>query len=186
MTAISGARAYLVALAKRAWSVLVLVSKKAFTYVVHHPLALAATVLLVLAAVACLIGGKTFQIGGLLQKLWGAKVPDARGVPPASRTGADGKPVEPGQSDDKGFVQAPVSTQIVAPGIFSNPDTITVVHPDKGEVTISLPTGVKNTDVKEVTEVDENVYEVKNNDTGVKPATVGDLLNKIDQQSKKG
>lgn len=159
--------------------------KTIFTYAVHHPLALAATVFLVVAAAACLVGGKTFQIGGLLQKLWGTKPVDGRGVPPASRTGADGKPIEPGQSDDKGFVQAPVSTQIVAPGIFSNPDTITVVHPDKGQVTVSLPTGVKNTDVKEVTEVSPDVYEVKNNDTGVKPATVGDLLNKIDQQSKK-
>jgi hypothetical protein len=156
------------------------------TYVVHHPLALAATVFLVVAAAACLIGGKTFQIGGLLQKLWGAKPVDGRGVPPVARTGADGKTIEPGQSDDKGFVQAPVSTQIVAPGIFSNPDTVTVVHPDKGQVTISLPTGVKNTDVKEVTEVSPDVYEVRNNDKGVKPATVGDLLNKIDQQSKKG
>jgi hypothetical protein len=159
--------------------------KGVLTYVVHHPLAMAATVFLVVAAAACLIGGKTFQIGGLLQKLWGTKPVDGRGVPPASRTGADGKPIEPGQSDDKGFVQAPVSTQIVAPGIFSNPDTVTVVHPDKGQVTVSLPTGVKNTDVKEVTEVSPDVYEVKNNDTGVKSATVGDLLDKIDRQSKK-
>jgi hypothetical protein len=176
-----------VTLLKKLWSYVVFFAKRAFTYVVHHPLALAATVLLIVAAAACLVGGRTFQIGGLLQKLWGAKVPDARGVPPAARTGPDGKPIEPGQSDDRGFVQAPVSTQIVAPGIFSNPDTITVVHPDKGQVTISLPTGMKNTDVKEVTEIAPSVYEVKNNDTGVRPATVGDLLNKIDQQqSKKG
>ncbi len=161
-------------------------SNRILKYVIHHPLALAATVFLIVAAAACLIGGKTFQIGGLLQRLWGMKTPDARGVPPVARTGPDGKPIEPGQSDDKGFVQAPVSTQIVAPGIFSNPDTVTVLHPDKGHVTISLPTGVKNTDVKEVTEVSPDLYEVRNNDTGVKPATVGDLLNKIEQQSKKG
>lgn len=167
-----------------AWTKVKKVASLAFVYVVHHPLALAATVFLLVAAVFCLVGGKTFQIGGLLQKLWGAKAPDARGVPPASRTGADGKPIEPGQSDDRGFVQAPVSTQIVAPGILSNPDTITVVHPDKGQVTISLPTGVKNTDVKEVVEISPQVVETANHDSGVSSADLTRLIATLTDGSK--
>ena len=162
-----------------AWDWVKRAARTAFNYVVHHPLAAAATVALLVAAAFCLIGGKTFQIGGLLQKLWGQKAPpDARGTVAEARVDADGKPIAPGVSDDKGFVQAPVSTEILAPTIFSDPSTVTVVHPDKGKVVIELPTGVKNTDVKEVVEVSPNVYEVRNNDKGVKPSALDDVIKK--------
>ncbi len=162
-----------------AWAWTKSAARTAFNYVVHHPLAAAATVFLVVAAVACLAAGKTFQIGGLLQKLWGTKPPaDARGTVAEARVDADGKPIAPGVSDDRGFVQAPVSTEILAPTIFSDPSTVTVVHPDKGKVVIELPTGVKNTDVKEVVEVAPSIYEIRNNDKGVRPSSLDDVIKK--------
>jgi len=168
--------------AKKVWALVVSLAKKALTYVVHHPLALAATVALLVAAIVLLAAGRTFQIGGLLQRLWGIpQPPSARGIVPSGRTDSEGKPIEPGQSDDKGYVQAPVSTAILPPGILSDPSTVTVVHPDKGRVTVQLPDGVKNTDVKEVVEVAPDVYEVRNNDTGVKASDLDGLLGKIDK-----
>lgn len=164
---------------REAWSHLKAVLRGIATLFLRYPLALAATVALVAMAAFCLAGGKTLQIGGLLQKIWGVKVP---GTSPATvapgRTGEDGKPIDPGQSDDKGYVQAPVSTQIVEPGIFSDPNTVTVVHPEKGQVTVALPTGVKNKDVKEVVEVSPDVYEVRNRDTGVKAKDLDDFIKK--------
>lgn len=133
--------------------------------VLRYPLAALATVVLVAVAVVLLVSGKTFQIGGLLGRLWGRKAPETkRGVPPKDRVDKDGKPVEPGKPDDKGWVQAPVSTSIEEPGIFSNPDQVVVTTPDKGRVTVDLPTGVKNTDVREVVVLRPEVKEVGNND----------------------
>ncbi len=167
---------------KKAWGVVVRVVKSLFTNLVHHPLALAATILILVAAILCLVFGKTIQVGGLLQKIWGTpQPPSARGVVPSGRVDADGKPVAPGQSDDKGYVQAPVSTAILPAGILSDPSTVTVVHPDKGQVTIQLPDGVKNKDVQEVVEVAPDVYEVRNNDKGVKASDLDSLIGKIDK-----
>jgi hypothetical protein len=133
----------------------------------RYPLACAVTVFLVVAAIAMAAAGKQLQIGGILAKLWGKKAPDIRGIPPQDRKDADGKTIQPGESDDKGFVQAPVSVEIKDPGIFGDPKVVTVVHPDKGEVKILLPDGVKNKDVKEVTEISPDIYEIKNHDSGV-------------------
>lgn len=147
---------------------------------VRYPLAAAATVFLVAAAVAAAASGKTFQIGGLLSKLWGTKKPEnPRASVAESRTTADGKPIAPGVSDDKGFVQTPISTEIVDPGMFSDPGTVTILHPEKGKVVIDLPEGVKNSDVHEVTEVTPDVYEVKNKDKGVPSRKIDDVLKKF-------
>jgi hypothetical protein len=146
---------------------------------IRYPLALAATVVLVIAAIFMLVSGKTFQIGGILESLWGKKKENVRGVPPEERKKDDGTPILPGESDKQGFVQAPVTTKIADPGIFSNPSTVTVVHPDKGKIVIDLPTGVKNKDVQEVVEVKPNIYEVRNKDTGVKPADLNNLIGKL-------
>jgi hypothetical protein len=154
--------------------------KRIADVLVRYPLAAAATVFLVVAAVALAASGKSFQIGGILQKLWGAKRPEnPRATVADGRKAEDGRPVEPGLSDDKGFVQSPVSTEIVEPGIFSNPDTVTVVHPEKGKVVIDLPEGVKNKDVHEVTEISPDVYEVKNRDKGVPVKKLDDVLKKF-------
>ena len=138
-----------------------------FKFAVRYPLAIAATVLLVLLAIFLAAFGQKFQIGGLIGSLWGKKSPDLRPIPPPDRKDDKGNPILPGQSDDKGFVQAPVSTEIKKSGIFSDPNVVIVTHPSQGEIKIPLPTGVKNKDVSEVTIISPNVVEVKSNDKGI-------------------
>lgn len=134
----------------------------------RYPIAAAVSAAVIAGGVALLVAGKDVQIGGILGKLFG-KQPgqNARGVVPKDRTDAQGQPIQSGQSDEKGWVQAPVHTDIKDPGLFDDPNTVTVVHPDKGKVVIDLPKGVTNKDVKEVVEVAPDVYEVRNNDKGV-------------------
>lgn len=151
-------------------------AKSVGNLILRYPLAAALTVLLVAAAVFAAAGGRTLQIGGILDRLWGRKRENARGVPPPDRRNESGEPIEPGEPDEKGWTQAPVSTEIEKPGILSNPDTVTVVHPEKGRVTVDLPTGVKNKDVREVVEIRPDVYEVRRNDRGVDPDKVLDAL----------
>lgn len=124
-----------------------------------------------MAAIFVVVGGlllvlfkKDLQIGGLLGSLLGQKKPNLRAVVPEARVDEAGKPILPGESDAVGFTQAPVSTTIQKPGLFSDPKTVVIEHPTKGKQTISLPTGVVNKDVAEVTEIEPDVYEVKNND----------------------
>jgi len=169
-----------VAFLKGVWEWLKALGKRVGTIFVRYPLAAAATVFLVVAAIAVAASGKTLQIGGILQKLWGTKKPESlRATVAEDRKDEDGAPIGPGKSDDKGFVQSPVSTEIVDPGMFSNPGTVTVVHPEKGKVTIELPEGVKNKDVHEVVEVSPDVYEVKNRDKGVPAKKLDDVLKKF-------
>jgi hypothetical protein len=133
--------------------------------ILRYPLAAAASVFLIAVAIAAACLGNTLQIGGLLGWLWGKKPvdPSIRVTPPPGRVDANGVPIPVGQSDDHGYVQE-VQLPIKDPGIFSNPDQVVVNHPNKGEVVIPLPTGVKNTDVNQVVQISENIYQIKNND----------------------
>lgn len=143
-------------------------------WLVRYPLAAALTVLLVVGAVFLLAAGKNIQIGGIIGKLFGKKgKKNLRGVPPKGRVDEDGKPIQPGESDERGFVQAEPIRGVKKPGLFDDPNTVIVVHPEKGAVKIDLPKGVKNKDVKEVVEIEPDVYEVRNNDSG---ADTGSLL----------
>lgn len=153
-------------------------SKRLYELMVEYPLAVAAAILLIIGAIAMALAGHDVQIGGLLEKLFGKKKtdPNIRVIPPSGRIDVNGDLVPLGESDKKGYVQAPINTKIVAPGVFSNPDTIVVVHPNKGEITIPLPVGVKNKDVSEVIEVQPNVYEIKNNDKGVDTSELEEIL----------
>lgn len=152
--------------------------KRIYELMVKYPLAVAAAVLLAVGAIVMALAGHDVQIGGLLEKLFGKKKtnPNIRVLPPPNRVDSSGDPILPGESDDKGYVQAPVSTKIVEPGVFSNSDEIVVIHPEKGEVVIPLPIGVKNKDVAEVVEVEPNVYQIKNNDNGVDTSELRDIL----------
>lgn len=137
-------------------------------WMVRYPLAIAATVLLVVGSILLLAFGKNVQLGGILGKLFGKENnTNARGVPPPGRTDENGKVIQPGESDEKGFVQAPALKAIKDPGLFDNPNVLVIEHPEKGEVRIELPKGVKNSDVKEVIEIEPDVYEIRNNDSGV-------------------
>lgn len=146
--------------------------------ILRYPVAIVGTVFVVLFAILAVTLGSKIQVGGILESLWGKKKADidVRLLPPPGRVDDEGKIILPGQSDDKGYVQAPADLPIVKPGVFSNPNEVKVIHPTKGEITIPLPKGVKNTDVGEVYEVEADVYEVKNNDKGT---DVESLLKKL-------
>lgn len=139
-----------------------------YKLVLKYPVAIIGTIFLVLFAVLAATVGQKFQIGGVLEKLWGksSSDPNVKILPPSDRVDESGKIIIPGESDEKGFVQAPTDLPIVNPGMFSNPDVVKVLHPTKGEISIPLPKGVKNTDVSEVLEVESDIYEIKNEDKG--------------------
>ena len=141
---------------------------------IRYPIAATISIIVIVVAVILTVVGKDIQIGGLLGKLFGRESkPNARGIPPKERVNEDGTPILPGESDDRGFVQSPALKTIKTPGLFDDPKTITIVHPDKGDVKIDLPKGVENKDVREVVEIEPDVYEVRNNDSGV---DLNDLL----------
>ena len=153
-------------------------------FFIRYPLATAATLLVVAGAVFLMCFGQKVQVGGVLGWLWGRvhprNQPNAPAVvtPPPGRVDDKGQVIPPGQSDDKGYVQVPVVLPIKDPGLLSDPTTLVVVHPDGQEVTIPLPTGVKNKDVKEVVLVAPNVYQISNNDKGVDAGKILEDLNK--------
>lgn len=152
---------------KNIWEYLKALARSVGNIILRYPLAAALTVIVVVGAIILTIFGKPIQIGGILGSLWGKKQPDLRGVPPVERKDETGKPIPPGEPDKNGFVQAPASLTVKDQGLFGDPNTVTIVHPDKGDVKILLPVGVKNKDVKEVVEVKSDVYEVRNHDKGV-------------------
>jgi len=139
-------------------------------FCIRYPLATVATIFLIALAIFLLCFGQKFQIGGLLGSIWGRKPstnPGIKVLPPENRVGPDGKPIPPGTPDAQGFTQTNAVIPIKDPGIFDDPNTIVIQHPDKGDVILPLPTGVKNTDVAQVIEVSPNVYQIANNDKGV-------------------
>lgn len=149
-------------------------------FFVRYPVAVISTVVIVIFVVILAVFGKTIQIGGLLGKIWGTKPDDLeiKNKPPSDRKDSNGVTIPVGESDEKGWVQAPVTADIKKPGIFDNPNVVTVIHPDKGETKIPLPIGVKNSDVKEVIEIHPDIYEVKRNDKGVDVKDILGILEK--------
>jgi len=159
------------------WKYIKAVGKTIGKWMLRYPLAAAAAVFLIVFALFVALSGNQLQMGGLIGKLFGKKKqPNTRDVPPEKRTDENGKPITPGESDDKGFVQTSTNLEIVEPTIFSDPDTIIVKHPEKGKIKIDLPQGVKNKDVKEVVLVKPNVIEIKNNDKGVDTKKILEFL----------
>lgn len=137
---------------------------------IRYPIALPVAIIVIVGAFLCfVVFRKTFQIGGILQKLFGRKTntdPDIRTTVVPNRVDEKGNPILPGQSDSQGFVQ-PVVVPIKEPDMFDNPNVITIDHPSKGETKIPLPTGVKNSDVSQIIVAQPNSKEVGNNDKGV-------------------
>ncbi len=137
---------------------------------IRWPVALPIAIIVIVGAFLCfVVFRKTFQIGGILQALFGHKTntdPNIKTTVVPNRVDDKGNPIIPGQSDDKGYVQ-PVVVPIKEPGIFDDPNSITIDHPNKGETKIPLPTGVKNSDVSQIIIAQPNSKEVGNNDKGV-------------------
>jgi hypothetical protein len=168
---------YIKSAARSIWKYTKLVAKIIGQWMLQYPLAAAAAVFLIILALFAALSGNQLQMGGLIGKLFGKKKqPNTREIVPEDRVNEDGKPITPGESDDKGFVQAPTNLEVVEPTIFSDPDTIIVKHPEKGKIKIDLPKGVKNKDVKEVVLIKPDIVEIKNNDKGVDTKKILEFL----------
>jgi hypothetical protein len=145
---------------------------------------LPALLVVVGAIILAVVFGKKVQIGGVLGKLFGhegesTKAVDVANTVPDHRVDKDGKIIPIGTPDDKGLTQA-VVVPIESPGIFSNPDTVVINHPDeKKPVVIALPEGVKSKDVDKVIVVKPEVYAVTVKESSpVAKTDVDDLLKK--------
>jgi len=136
------------------------------------------------AILSVVLGFKKKQIGGILAKLTGKKNDGKKDVDvantiPEGRVDKDGKLIPIGTADTKGITQA-VVVPIESPGMFSNPDTVTIIHPeDKTPVVVQLPDGVKAKDVDKVVIVSPEVHVVTVKDSSkVTGKDVNDLLAK--------
>lgn len=138
------------------------------SFFIRYPLAIAGTVLIVAVMIVALFFRQKIQIGGILGWLWNRKTHNPDVVvttpPPGRVDPSTGEVIQPGQSDAGGWVQAPVVVQIKPPSVFSDPNTITITPPGEPEVTIKLPTGVKNKDVRQIVRVSPTAFEVHNHD----------------------
>lgn len=162
--------------------------KKAWAWARKYLLAPLPAILIVAGAILLIaLGAKNIQIGGILAKLFGKgeakKAVDKANSIPEDRVDANGKVILPGTPDEKGITQA-VVVPIEPPGMFSNPDTVTIVNPeDNKPVVIDLPTGVKASDVDKVVVVQPEVYAVTvKNTSKVSAQSVDDLLAKYGQK----
>ena len=145
---------------------------------IRYPLAAVASIFVIIGGILLVFMGKDIQIGGVLGKFFGSnKTKNERGVIPIERVDKNGQPLQPGKSDNLGYVQAPVYNNIKKPGFFDNPHTVTIIHPNKRKVIINLPEGVKNKDVKEVVEIKPHIYEIKNNDKNT--SNVNEILKNL-------
>lgn len=147
---------------------------------IKYPLAMAVTIILIVGGTILALFGQKIQFGGLFSQLWGHKTetdPEAILHPPSGRVDDQGNQIPLGKPDDKGYVE-PVVMPIKPPTIFSDSDTITVTKPDGKDTVLKLPTGVKNDDVKQIVMISDNVYQIKNNDSGVDTGKLLTELNK--------
>jgi hypothetical protein len=158
---------------------------KAWAWIRKYLIAPLPIILVVAGAVILVaLGAKNVQIGGILAKLTGKKTDGKKAVDvantiPEDRVGVDGKVIPIGTPDSKGQTQA-VVVPIESPGIFSNPDTVTIINPeDQKPVVVQLPDGVKAHDVDKVVVVSPEVHVVTVKDTSkVSGKDVDDLLTK--------
>ena len=164
------------------WQYIKSVTNCLWKWLIRYPIAIPITIILIIMAAIASLGGRHFYIGGILDKLWGRKVKDnKRDTITGDRIDKDGEPIKPGESDDVGFVQAPVKINIKDGGIFSNNEEIVIEDPDEGEIIISLPEGVKNHEIKEVIRITPKVYEVRNNDGGTSVHKLNSLIDELDK-----
>ena len=140
-----------------------------------------ALLIVVLALLLVAMGWKELQIGGLLARLFGKKQPPstvgvANTVPP-DRVDSNGNLIPVGTPDATGQTQVAV-VPIEPPGLFSNPNTVKFTPPKSDiPVEVTLPTGVKNTDVKQVVVIQPQTVVVTVKDrSGITTQNVDDLL----------
>lgn len=166
---------------KLVWTKLKVWSDKALRKVVAPGVAL---LIVAVAIVLFTAGFKGLQIGGLVDRLLGRK---KEGTPSAGvvngvtggRLDENGQPVPQGTSDTKGHTQIEI-VPIKTPGLFSDPTVVEYVPAGKTEpVSLQLPVGVKNTDVKNVVVISPEVVAVEVHDSStVTKESVTSLLAK--------
>lgn len=158
--------------------------KKAWAWARKYLLAPLPAILIVAGAILLIaLGAKNIQIGGILAKLFGKgeakKAVDKANSIPEDRVDANGKVILPGTPDEKGITQA-VVVPIEPPGMFSNPDTVTIVNPeDNKPVVIDLPIGVSSNDVDKVVVISTDIHVVTvKSSSGVSAEDIDFLLKK--------
>lgn len=150
------------------------------SWMAKYPLAVLLLVLTGIAVVVLSVFGRTLGPNTLLGKLLkrqesGRDEKKDRNGPPEDRKDKDGNPIRPGESDDKGFVQAPAE-EMDEPGLFDDKGSVVVKKPDGGDSKVPLPTGVEPGDVRDVIVVQPDAKQTKNNDKGVDAGKVLDIL----------
>ncbi len=165
---------------KTVWSWIKKAGSAVAAWSAKYPLAVLLFLLTLVVGIVLAVFGRTIGAGGLLGRLFqktGEKRDELkdRNSVPEDRKDEDGKPIAPGESDDKGFVQAPTD-KMEEPGLFDDKDSVKVKDPDGKDVTIPLPVGVENKGVKDVIVIQPDTQQVKNNDTGVDAGAVLDIL----------
>lgn len=145
---------------------------------------LPALIIVVVAIILIVLGVKNIQIGGLLDKLLGrekkgTKAIDKANSIPEDRVDDKGNVIPIGKPDSKGITQAKV-VPIKQPGLFDDPNKVTIDDPDGGEpIDVVLPDGVKAKDVDKVVVVKPGKFAVTVKDSSPVTATdVDDLLSK--------
>lgn len=137
-------------------------------WMLRYPVALIISVLVILAmCVALMLGlGDSFNVGGIIGKLFGKeedpkdRIEVANEVPP-ERVNEDGDKIELGEADDHGNVQREVEILDQSKNPFRDKTKIKIKTPDGGTRTMKLPTGVEDKDVDKVIEVKPEVFEVQ-------------------------
>lgn len=160
-------------------------SDKAWPFIRKYILApLPLLIILAGAIILIALGAKNIQIGGLIGKLLGRSGDDGKKAInvansiPADRVDAKGNLIPIGQPDSKGITQAKI-VPIKKPGLFDDPTKVTVTDDDGKDIKVTLPDGVKASEVEKVVLVTPEITAVTVKSTSKVPAShVDDLLKK--------
>lgn len=153
-------------------------------FLVQYPLAIVATVVVVVVGLALIQAGvKDVNIGGIVKWLFsrpGAKhdVIAASNTVPTHRVDDQGNKIPVGTPDANGWTQWEVQPYKAPSSPLRDKTVVSVTSPSTGnQVDVQLPTGVKDTDVEQVVEVKPEVFVVKTNNESKVHAK--DLLDRL-------
>lgn len=166
------------------WDSIKLGAKSVGNWVVRYPVALVISIgVLAVAVLLMMFGvGDAFNVGGILGKLFGKDDTDSTSRVklgnrvPKNRVDADGNRIDIGVVDPEGWKQAPVEVLDRSSNPFRDKTQIEVKS-SEGTKKLRLPTGVKDTDVAEVIEIQPKEFKVvvKSGPAKVDPGLI-DLL----------
>jgi len=142
-------------------------AKAVWNWLVRYPIALIITIgLLAVAVLLMVLGvGDRFNVGGIIGHLFDRKSEDANKVKlaneiPEDRKDSKGDPIEKGSPDEHGWVQHEVKVLDRSKNPFRDKDAVVLQREDGTEKKLRLPTGVKDTDVSTVIEIEPESFEV--------------------------